>query len=152
MFASRTVMGWLGVLVLAVTGCGGGDAQLPSDQQAVAEEIKALKGNYFIDKTAPDQGIFSVNLSGTAADDALVAKLEPLPKLTHLKLNGTKVTNAAAKSIKNMKNLVTLDIGNTKITQEVMASIKTTLPKAEIVWNVSDEKLSDSPAGDQRVE
>jgi hypothetical protein len=139
MFVLRAVMGCLILLVLSVAGCGGGDSPLPSEQQAIGEEIKSLKGAYFIDKKAPDEGIFSVNLSGTAADDAQVARLaEKVPKLKHLKLNATKITNASVNSLKKLKNLATLDIGNTKITTESFNALRAALPKAEINWNVSD--------------
>jgi hypothetical protein len=80
--------------------------------------------------------MFSVNLSGTKADDALVAKLETLPALTHLKLNAAPVTNAIVTSLKKMKKLQTLDIGNTKITVEGVTAIGTALPTLEISWNV----------------
>jgi hypothetical protein len=144
MSASRTVSAFLSFVVLTAAGCGGGDAQVPGDQQAVAEEIKQLGGLYFVDKKAPDDGIFSVNLSGTKADDAMVAKLAAFPGLKHLKLNAAPVTNACTASLKNMKKLETLDIGNTKFTAAGVDSLRTALPNVEITANIPPEVQTDS--------
>ena len=148
MFASRAVLAILGVVVLSAAGCGGGDSQVPSDQQALAEEIKTLGGIYFIDKKAPDQGMFSIDLSGTKADDAFVAKLSNLPGLKHLKLNAAPVTSAAVASIKKMKTLETLDIGNTKITAEGAESIRTASPNLVVGWNAPEPPPPDPESGD----
>jgi hypothetical protein len=138
MFASRVVIGCLPAVVLMVAGCGGGggDASVPSDQQALAEEIKTLGGMYFVEKTAPEKGIYSVDLSGTKADDAMVAKLTAIPELRHLKLSGTPVTNAALASLKKMANLATLDLGNSKVTAEGLRSLLEEKPTLEVVFNL----------------
>ena len=154
MFASRAVLVFFGVVVLAAAGCGGGggDSKLPSDQQALGEEIKTLGGVYFIDKKAPDQGMFSVDVSGTKADDAFVAKLEKLPGLKYLKLNATPVTNAAVASIKKMKDLVSLEIGNTTITAEGLAPLQTALPNLAISGNAPPPVQSATGEGENPVE
>jgi len=153
MSASRAVCALLSMVALSVAGCGGGgDAQLPSDQQGLGEEIKQLGGMYYVDKNAPESGMFSVNLSGTKADDAVVAKFADLAGLKHLKLNGTQVTDACVATIKKIKTLETLDIGNTKITVPAVESLRTTLPELEISYNIPPPTSTDSGASDQPVE
>jgi len=143
MFNCRGVLPFLALVALTTAGCGG-DTSLPSEQQGLGEEIKALGGLYFIDKKTPEQGIYSINLKGTKADDAMVAKLEQVKGLKYLDLNGASVTNNAAAALKKLKSLERLDIANTKITAEGLESIRGGLPNVEITWNVAEEPPVDT--------
>lgn len=132
------------MLLLALTGCKGGDTSgAPAGQEAVAEEIKSLGGLYSVDHKKPEAGIVSVVLSNTAADDAMVEKLTALQGLKTLNLNNTKITDKSLESFKKMKLLEELNVGNTKLSDEGLDQLAEAMPDTNIT--LSQRKPPSSP-------
>jgi len=113
------------ILMAAVcAGCGGGEAALPETQQATADDIRALEGIVSTDPTLPDAGVVAITLQGTAADDALIARLGVFPELKRLSLNGTKITDAAVPHLAKLQTLLFLDVRDTKLSDKARAALR----------------------------
>jgi hypothetical protein len=124
------------VVSIAAVGCGKKNT-LPEGQQAMADEIKAVKGIYAV---TPDLGVTSVNLQGTGIDDAFVQRLAAFPDLQRLSLRATKITDQAIPSLVKMKKLNTLDVGDTALTDKGKTSLREAFGQIQIVGAEGENK------------
>jgi hypothetical protein len=106
----------LAVTLLGFAGCKNSTPGVPEAQQEMFEEVQRIKGVCSIETETEGVGVYMVDLSNTAADDAFVGKLTAFPELRRLVLDNTKVTDAVVPQIKKLKKLEQLSIGSTKMT------------------------------------
>jgi len=113
----------IGLIGTTCAGCGG-EAKLPETQQATADDIRALEGIVSVDPKLPEAGVVAITLQGTAADDALIARLGVFPELKRLSLNGTKITDAAVPHLAKLQTLRFLDVRDTKLSAKARAALR----------------------------
>lgn len=100
--------------------------QLPRDACTVigidlAEQAKVSGKELVILK--PCKRLESLNLRGTAIDDASLANLAALTSLERLTLDETRVSDEGLKQLKNLVDLNTLSLGSTRISGRAFADL-----------------------------
>jgi hypothetical protein len=116
----------LGLLVLAVVGCGDKPGPEKNEQPAVKDELSAAKaveklgGQVRMDANRPGKLVRDVDLSDKPITDAqlkeLMKELKELDNLEELRLENTQVTDTGLKELKDLKSLLTLALFGTKVT------------------------------------
>jgi hypothetical protein len=114
-------------------GCGDDKLPIPESQQGVAEDIRSRGGIAGVDDKNPALGVTSVDLQGTNADDALVARLSAFPDLNRLVLRYTKITDAAVRDLVKFNKLTYLDVGDTKLSDKAKAVLREQFPEIELL-------------------
>jgi serine/threonine protein kinase/Leucine-rich repeat (LRR) protein len=107
------------------------------DQQREVVNIRSLPGGAF--------RVVLVDMTGTAADDAGLAHLEPLEELHYLRLTRTPVGDAGLAHLAGLKSLQNLLVDQTKVTDAGLASISglTDLTNVDICYTaVTDAGLA----------
>ena len=142
------------VLIVLILGCSK-PLQNPDEAAAVAF-IQKLGGKVEFVGEGKDQRVFKVYLHNTSVQDADLAVLETLPKLTNLflgktqigdagllhllksgdlqtlSLNSTRVTDEGLKSLVTLTKLKTLNLQETKVTNDGLAELRKAIPEARI--------------------
>ena len=117
--------------LLLITGCGSPEP-LPRAQQDLVAELTAMGGEAETDSVEPGSPVTGLDLHGTAADDATLAKLKQFPALRTLDLAGTKVTDKGLEHLRELLHLQHIKVGGSKITQAGIAKLKSWHPNIQV--------------------
>jgi hypothetical protein len=143
----RFTLSWMGLCLATAclataAGCGDDKLPIPESQQGVAEDIKSRGGLVGVSVDNPEFGVTAVDLQGTNADDALVARLSAFPELNRLVLRKTQITDAAVRHLLEFRKLTYLDVGDSKLTDKGRAVLRDQFPDIELYG--AEEPIEDT--------
>ncbi len=107
---------WAVSLVLLAVSCG---CSGPPDQQAI-EAVEAAGGKVTID---PEGRVTAVDLTGTKANDQLLAMLYALPNIRSLNCSDTLIKGAGLQDLGGLTNLDTLFLNGSQLNDEGLAHV-----------------------------
>ena len=129
----------LGLLLIAIVGCGdgssppgGGAVPTPEGSQAKAGNVAALKKLGSLIERNEQGEVVEVNLVDTKITDAGLVHLKGLTNLQTLGLGFTKITGTGLVHLKGLTKLEMLSLYGTKVTDAGVAELQKALPNCEI--------------------
>lgn len=130
----------LPLLLLPLTGCGGGQRDLNDverlvlSQQDAVERLKS-KGGLATEKVYPLGAAWIVKLAGANVDEEVVGILTSLNRIAELDLSGAKITDEQMKQIAETAGgvLYKLDISKTELTDATMDVLADRVLLGEVV-------------------
>jgi hypothetical protein len=90
----------------------------------VAAVVKKMGGTFRAKDTGVRKQVTAIDLHGSLADNAGLAKFSNLNGLEYLDLSGTKITDLGLKHLQGLKKLQSLKLGSTKITDAGLEHLK----------------------------
>ena len=114
-----------------IAGCDSPEP-LPPAQQSLVAEVKAMGGEAETDSVELGSPVTGLDLHGTVADDAMMAKLKQFPELRTIDLSGTKVTDKGVEHLRDLPRLREIKFGGSKITEAGMAKLKSSRPNLKV--------------------
>lgn len=119
------VLHLVAALALAITGCGGG---VSPEQKAALAKIQSLGG-----KVNYEEGGYTIDLNGTAVEDADLGVLKDIANVKRVYLKGTVITDAGLEHLQKLSGLDRIIIERTLVTPDGLATLKKALPKTEVL-------------------